>query len=239
MTPVFEEPLKAEMRGACEVALDQAGYEVVAKPVSFVLPASMGLKGALVGDIQSLDAAGNRTFYHLRPGAIDVLPQWLANLARASHLLREGEFYVVVQQSTPNLERSCRAAGAGLLHLTDTGEMDVLISYESVTPVDVGKATADRISKLRRQLDGKMKLVRDDISSRYQQVRSIVSTLDEPVADAYVTRVETDYRVLDDWGDTLSRELDSLNVESSEADFTAVEDLIVDGPKLPDEAESA
>jgi hypothetical protein len=237
VTPVFEEPMKAEMRGACEVALDQAGYEVVATPVRFILPAAMGLKGALVGDLQSLDGAGNRIFYHLRPGAIEVLPQWLANLARASHVLREGEFYVVVQETSPSLEKSCRAAGAGLLRLSDTGEMEMLIPYESVKPVDLTQQLAARTSKLRRLLDGKMKLVRDHISSRYQQVSAIVATLDEPVADAYVTRVEADYRLLDDWGDMISRELDALNAESPDSDISAVEELIAEGPRFPEAEE--
>jgi hypothetical protein len=230
MTEVFEEPAKTEMRGACEVAIDQAGYELVATPVRLALPSDSGLRGALIGDLQSTDATGERTFYYLRPGTSDALPKWLANIARASHGMRVGQVYVVVNEYTAAFAQSCKTAGAGLLRLNEDSVFEVVHDYYSLSPMDPAVDFSAKTALMRREMERKLELRRKEIEARYERVTHLVSDMDSAAADEYIGLVEREYKALDDWGFDLSRRLDELTTDSSPSVIASLQEAIDGGP---------
>src|SRR4051812_24700760 len=100
MTLPFEEPAKIEMRAACEVAIDQAGHQIVEKRVALAVE-DPGVEGRLKGDMQSLDSEGHRYCYYLRPRTGEALPEWLAKLASAAHGVPDIKLYIVVRDASP------------------------------------------------------------------------------------------------------------------------------------------
>jgi hypothetical protein len=229
---VFEEPSKSEMRAACEIAIDNAGFSLVANPIKVPLPAEMNLNGSLIGDLQSLDGEDNRTFYVLRATSIDALPKWVANHARASHMLKVGSFYVVVREYSPAFKQSCIAAGAGILRLNDENQFEVVADYDTVVPASVEETLARRVSTMRRSMERKLELKRGEIESKYQRVRLLVAEMDSVAADDYVGRVENEYKVLEDWATDVSGRLDAVGGNTSEATITALAETIQAGAIL-------
>ncbi|MFM9877215.1 MAG: hypothetical protein ACKVOG_05110 [Rhodoglobus sp.] len=225
---VFEDPVKAEMRAACEVAIDQAGYQVASSPVK--IPIVGGLMGSLVGDLQSLDANEQRTFYYVRPSGKEALPKWLANIARASHALNVGEVYVVVREYSTVLKQSCIAAGAGLLLLNEDSVFEVALRYTDVAPVDIAAAIDRRQTELRRSMERKLDLRRSDLEQRHHRVNQLVAEMDDEIREAYVDQVERKYKALEDWGEEVARRLDEVNSETSDTFLSGVEDTINKGP---------
>lgn len=232
--PVLEDPAKGELREACEVAIDQAGYELVSSMVR--VPLVSGLSGSLLGDLQSVDGTGRRTFYYLRAAPGDTLPKWLANLARESHELHAGDFYIVVRDYVPAFEQACIAAGAGLLVLTQDNAFQVVVNYADLTPHAVEAAFAAQIDELRRSLERKLELARGDVEQRYQRVKVLVSDMDHEFGEKYVEEVEREYKGLDDWSLDISRQLDGVAARPSAAALVSISEAIVRGPAVPGRA---
>lgn len=233
---VFEEPSKSEMRAACEVAIDQAGFQLAPSLVKVTLPSHSGLKGTLIGDLQSLDASENRTFYFLRATPIESLPKWLANLARASHSVGAGDFYIVVREFPPSFKLSCISSGAGLLRLSDDNQFEVVVSYNEVSPADADAALTEKLDDLRRTMERKMELESARIEQLYHRVSQLVSTMPSAVADNYRTSVEQQYKTLETWSMEMSRQLDNVSSATLPAAFAALEESILAGPTIQEEA---
>jgi len=232
---VYEEPTKAEMRGSCEIAIEQAGYEVAGTLERVVLPSELGLKGAIIGDLQGIDGNGRRVYYYIRPSVGDALPKWLANLARASHSVSSGDFYVVVRHYTAAFRQACVSAGSGLLQLTDDSTFDVIVDYEDVSPSGVETELAGQLSALRREMERKIELRRKDIEGRYQSVTRLVAEITN--GDAYVERVEMEYRELEEWGLDLSRRMDEASEDPSPGAIAAIREMVTRGPVPPESGE--
>ena len=228
----FEEPSKTEIRAACAIAIEQAGFEVSINPVSLQLPPSLNLKGTLTGDLQSVDASGNRKIYFVRPGVDDSLAKWLVNYARASHLIQQAELYVVVKEFSESFKESCISAGAGLLRLTDDGTFEVEVDWNDVSPIDISAELDQKTSDMRRAMEAKLKLGRGEIQERYQSVTKIVSIMDSKTGDKYISRVEQDYKSLDDWGLKISQQLDSITPDTTASALKSIQEAIEVGPVL-------
>ena len=152
MNTAYEDPIKTDMRVAAEIAIDQAGFTLVPEPVRVAVPADLKMVGSIVGDLQSLDGSGRRTFYYLRPTIDAAVPKWIANLARASHAIEAGSLYVVVAEVSSTFIDSCRDAGAGVLRLTDDGVFEVILDYSDTAPKSIEAAREIRITTLRRDI---------------------------------------------------------------------------------------
>lgn len=233
MITTFEEPAKTELRAACAVALDQAGYEVTPTLSRHPLPG--GLQGALEGDLQSLDGQDQRTFYYLRITMDDALPKWLANIARASHVVRAGEVYVVVRDFKPSLKTSCAGAGAGLLVITEDNKLEVVLRYAEVAPIDVEAVLAIRLDKMRRSMERKLDLAQTEIKSRHHLVSQLVSDMEPEAGDKYIRKLESEYRVAEDWADEVARRLDAITSETPSAEVDALEAMIARGPRVEED----
>ncbi|SMY02524.1 hypothetical protein [Brevibacterium aurantiacum] len=229
----FEDPAKTDLRAACEVAIDKAGYQIVSRRVKIPLPP--GLSGNLRGDLQSLDGQDNRTFYFVRPSPGDILPKWLANYARASHDLRVGGMYVVVDSYSSSFKKSCAASGAGLLLLSDDNEFDMVLTWDEQDPSKVEAELARQLSELRRAMERKLKLQTEVIEHRHRNVTSLVSDMKSESANSYLKRIEVEYKNVEDWGLEISVKLDSVTNANAAKSIPEIENLIDCGPLLLDE----
>ena len=146
LTTVFQEPAKTEMVSRCKIAIDLAGYDLVDPPVKVQLPDTSELQGVLKGDLQSLDGEMVRYCYYVRANEMPILPTWLANLAEVCHDISDTKFYIVVPETNPGFERSCKAAGAGLLLLSDDNEFQHVLNFDTTLPdaKEEGFAEADQ-----------------------------------------------------------------------------------------------
>ena len=117
MSKTFEDPRKTDLRERVTIAVEASGFQLLDEPALIAAPESAGLKGGILGDVQGLDADGVRHAFYVRLAWDKPVPEWIANLASLSHSLGDVQVHVVVEQISTNLERSCRACGAGLLQL--------------------------------------------------------------------------------------------------------------------------
>jgi len=229
----YEDPAKTNLRQATEVAIDQAGLQLVGTKVKVTLEKVPDLRGNLVGDIQSLNAQEERTFYFVRPGNADTLPKWLTNYARASHVVREGSLYVVVREYTQKFEAACRAAGAGLLRLTDDEELEEVVSYDSLVPAGSPAAVSEELSQLRRRMEGTTALRQSEHESRYARVSDLVAGMDGTSGDKYIEKMERSLRAVHDWSYEVSTMLDEAELEPTEGRLSQIRELVKAGPRDP------
>jgi hypothetical protein len=230
MNSPYEDPEKTKMRSAIAIAIDQAGFTYADEPLRVPLGQESGLFGSLLGDEQSVDNDGVRTFYYLRPGRDSAVPKWIANLARASHAAGAGRVYIVVTEYETALIESCKEVGAGLLKITDDSVFELIVDYEETAPRSLEEARENRITVMRRDMERRFELERTDIDARHSQSASIIAGMDGDAADRYMNQFDAEHRNLDDWGDDMSRRLDALGARSTQAEITEVEVLIQAGP---------
>ncbi|MCZ7589943.1 MAG: hypothetical protein M5U27_14015 [Gaiella sp.] len=235
MADPFEEPAKTEMRASCEIAIDQAGHERVEKPLTVDLPTGSSLRGRLKGDLQSLDGEGSRYCYYLRPRAGDALPEWLANLAMAAHELADIKVYVVVNEATPLFERSCKAAGAGLLLINDDNEFERVLDFDTTLPEMLEADLKSKIDGARRALEAKLDLNRNDLRGRFERVGELTRGMDPAVADKYQENVERQYKIWTEWGDRTSARLDAALAARDLHDLEVIAQVIDEGPVLDED----
>ncbi|MCM6764338.1 hypothetical protein NB037_18130 [Rathayibacter sp. ZW T2_19] len=215
------------------MAVDQAGFTLVDVLERIPLPPDSQIVGSLLGDLQSVDATGTRTFYYLRPGEDTVLPKWIANLARASHALAAGHVYVVVSSYADELVRSCTDAGAGLLRLSEDGVFEMVVDYTETAPKSLEDATSDRITAIRRSMERRLEMIKVDIDARVSASASILSGMENDAAEQYLNKFEAEYRAMDSWGTDMSKRLDGLGGRSTPAEIAEVADLVDEGPRVP------
>ncbi|WP_402844655.1 hypothetical protein [Microbacterium sp. GXS0129] len=227
----FEEPAKTELRAACEVAIDQAGYAVATTLQRVPLP---GLNGVLKGEVQSLNADGERTFYYVRTVAQDAVPKWLANIARASHELHAGEMYIVVREYSAQFMQSCIAAGAGLLLLNEDLVFEVVVPWAESSPQELEAALTEEINQLRRSMERKLKLTTDALTARYERTTGLVADMEDLVAASYISKVESEFKAADDWSIEISRLLDGVTSKDDATTLARVRELIEAGPASSD-----
>ncbi len=235
MADPFEEPAKTRMRSACEIAIDQAGHELVAKPAAVSLPEGTAIRGRLKGDLQSIDGDGNRYCYYLRPHAGDTLPEWLANLAVAAHDVPGAKLYVVVEEASPALEKASKTAGAGLLILNEDAELEMVLDFDKTLPEAMTEEFRGEIERVRRSLETKVDLNQTNIRARFERIGDLTQGMAEDVAEKYSEGVERQYRIWTDWGHTLSEALDRALADRSLERLAEIERDIEAGPVLDED----
>ena len=208
MAAPFEEPAKIELKARCEIAIDQAGFDLVEKVTRVELPADAEVQGALKGDLQSLDGEGQRYCYYVRPNPPEVLPEWLAKLATAAHHVANVKFYLVVPAVNDSLRASCESAGAGLLMLNEDEEFEHVLDFDELMPTVPDEVVAEQVRGLRRRLEAKLDLDQNAIQSKIESVSRETRGMDEKTAAGYREKLERDYRELGEWAANISEVLD-------------------------------
>ena len=158
MPQALEDPRKTDMRERCVMAIDAAGYELVSEPASLRLEDE--LEWAVKGDLQSLDGEEVRHAYYLRPDSAKPAPQWLVTIAAAVRDRTDLEVFIVVNQVSSTLEKSCRASGVGLLRLTDDNTFELIVDPASFDPAAVQAELKERIRDARRRMETKLGQIR-------------------------------------------------------------------------------
>lgn len=227
MSELFEDPRKTEMRARAEIAIDAAGYELVAEPVTYALGG--GLNGSLKGDLQSLDGNEVRYAYYLRPDPRKAVPQWLVNLARAAGDHGEVRMFLVVTERHGTLERSCRSARVGLLLLTADNTFDMLVDPDENAAEEQAAEISRKAREARRRMETKLQLNTRSIGDNYAKVNEITTGMPTELRDKYIDNVEHSATLWDEWGQRVSTMLDEAAANGDEVILTAAERLIEQG----------
>ncbi len=234
ITP-FEEPAKTEIVSRCKIAIDLAGHDLVDTPAKVQLPETSELRGVLKGDLQSLDGEGVRYCYYVRPNEVSSLPTWLANLAGVCHEILDTKFYIVVPETNPSFERSCKAAGAGLLLLSDDNEFQHVLNFDTTLPEAAGERFAEEIKELRADFFSKLSLHQGKLQSRFESIGGLTAGMSDERASSYSEGVERLHRQWNRWGEEIAKELDRVLGEKDIARLSDLREAIDSGPLLDED----
>jgi hypothetical protein len=225
----YEDPRKSEMRERCWVALDEAGYDVEPEPEPIEIPPESGLRGRIVADLVTVNGAGDRSAYCLRTSSVKPLPQWLANWSRATKQMDRLDLYIVIEEApSPELRRSCEAAGAGILLLRLEG-LEVVLGAGAI-PEDVAKEECrQRMVVLRRRLENKLHLQLEAIDANYNEARVITARFPDELEDDYINRIETSGVEWRQWAEELSERLDAMSADCDDGELDLIEQALERG----------
>jgi hypothetical protein len=226
----FEDPRKTELRERCWVALDEAGYDVEPEPDPIEIPPETGLQGQIVPDLISTNGTGHRSVYCVRTTSVKPLPQWLANWSRATNTMDRLDLYVVIEEiPSPELVKSCEAAGAGILLLRLEGIEVVLTA--GVVPEDIARQECrKKIATLRRRLENKLHLQLEAIDANFTEASTLTAKFPDDVEDEYINRIEASGVEWRQWADDLSERLDAEAADCAEDALAAIEVALERGP---------
>ncbi len=227
----FEEPRKRDLRERAAIALDAAGYEVAEQIEPIDPPPELALQGKILGDLQARDQEDARYVVFVRTDPRRPVPQWIANSARAAHRLEAVYVYVIAEESTPALEQSARACGAGLLILPNPGTLTEVIDPRVVDPAIENQALAARAKRLRRRLETKLELLQASSEEDFAQVGQITAPMPQDVGGGYLSTVEEEAVRFREWGEEMSLELDRVAADPSPSALGEVERAIELGPQ--------
>jgi hypothetical protein len=227
MPEPFEDPRKTDMRARSEIAVDASGHELVNKPVSFAIGGD--LKGAIKGDLQSLDGNEVRYVYYLRPEVKRPVPQWLVNLAAAAREQDHLKLYAVVTVVTEAFEKSCRAGRVALLRLTDENTFEMIVDADELDSAEIAAQLKAEIRTLRRRMEKKLALNQGSIESSYSKVNELTRGMEADARDNYINAVERAANRWDDWGARISSMLDEAAGTGDEGLIKTAERLIEEG----------
>jgi hypothetical protein len=232
MAEPFEDPRKAELRARCEVAIDAAGYELVGTLVSF--PFIGTLKGAIKGDLQSIDGESIRYVYYLRPAGKKALPQWLISAAESARRYPEIRLFVVSEEVGELLERSCASQGMGLLKVTEDNTFEMLVNPVEFEEEQTAKEFAERVTAARRQMERKLRLKTKALTDDYGTVATLTEGMPARTRDQYIEDVEGAVALWEEWGRQISELLDAAAAFKNSPQLLAAQELIEAGISDPD-----
>jgi hypothetical protein len=232
MRAPFEDPRKADLRKRAMVALEASGHQIIDDPAPILLPPEIGLKGAIAGDIRTSDSDGVVYAHYVRTEASRPLPQWLANLATASHQLPNIRVFVIVQESTLVVEQSCRACGAGLLVVVDDSDyrLDMRVDPAEFSPEATRDKIHNQISAVRRRLETRLDLEMAAAKSRYTETTAAVIGMPADTAEIYLARAEGRATEVRAWADDLSVRLDAVTTSGDSSQLDSIARLVDRGP---------
>lgn len=223
------------MVNRCKIAIDLAGYELVETPVKVQLPETSELEGVLKGDLQSLDGEGVRYCYYVRANELSTLPTWLANLAEVCHEIPDTKCYVVVPETNPNFERSCKVAGSGLLLLSEDNEFQHVLNFDTTLPEAMDELYTEEIKSLRAMLMSKLDLHLGELQTRFERIGDLTAGMSEKRAASYKEGVERLHRQWSEWGEQIGRDLDHLRGERNVERLSEMRAVIEEGPLLDED----
>jgi hypothetical protein len=187
------------------------------------------LRGAIKGDLQSLDGAEHRYCYYLRPDGKRAIPQWLANFSAAARDLDDLDVFVVVTEVSATLERSCRAAGVGLLRLTDEDTFEMVVSPSEAAALAAVAQVTETAKDARRRMENKLELNLNAISDNFSKVNEITAGMTSQRRDHYIEAVEQASARWTEWGERISTMIDEAAATGDQDLLNAAIRLIEEG----------
>jgi hypothetical protein len=218
----FEDPRKTELRERVSAAIDAAGYELI-EPRPIKLPPELQLKGAIIGDIQSIDGDQVVHAFYVRTEWNRAVPQWLANLSLAAHKMRGVKVYIVVEQVSSTIERTCRASGTGLLRIGGTHPyaLEQIVNPDEYSAETQTEIHREEVRKLRRLLEGKLTMNLRAVGDNYAKVQELTQGMTPDRRDFYISTVEDTDKRWREWGVRISERLDELSGTPDEEELRA------------------
>jgi len=231
----FEDPAKTALVERCRVAVESAAYTLAENLQRLEMPADLELRGVVQGDVQSLDGAGVRFIYVVRPGVPDKLPIWIANWARACHMMTDVRLYVVVEDHQAEFATACVKAGAGLLVINSADQFELVHDFEGNLPEDLDKEFERRARELRKTMSTKQELNLTMVKEKFSKVGTLTADFNEQMADSYKELIEREHEAWVNWGEEIGNALDDALTERSQDRLGEVEEMIIQGiPRLED-----
>lgn len=221
----YESPAKTEMRSRCEVAVDQAGHQLVTNPVAIELP-DANIRGRLRGDLQSLDDNGVRYCYYVRTTVDDRLPQWLVDFGQHVRRVPNTKLLVVCTEASAELEQSYISAGIGLVVLTDDNRFEQIVNFDDVLPEALSEDVKARLGELRRALDRKLDVQRGSLTNRIGDVNELTQGMTDEMITNFLSTLETRLKRVDEWAEQIAKELDGLAADFSETEYQRIKTAI-------------
>jgi len=235
MVAPYEDPRKSSMRTLLSVALDIAGIEEV-EPEPIPVPDDVSSFGKILGDAHSVADGDVRTIYILRPDPSKPLPGWAVQFARAAHQIDNLRIVVVVDHMTVVIEKTCRAAGVGLLLLDESATLTIYIDPEDIDPAQIEKDCLDQVRDLRRRLDKKVGLIEAETAKRFADTTELTSNMSDEMQKQYIGYIEAEAERADDWARGISELLDKAETECVPGELEDVSEALLNGPPRVHEA---
>lgn len=231
MTAPFEDPAKTQLVGRARVAIEKLGQVLIDPPEPIDLP---GHAARLKGDAQSSDSSDRKRSYFCVPYAARVLPGWIATYARSARELENVGVYVVLDGAAydPEIEASSKAAGAGLLVVTQDDDFDVKFDFFAILPAELAAAFAEAVFQARRSLDARLDNERAAITQRREVIVELTAQMDDAKAERYRAALEADSQRVSEWAEGLAEQLDKVTATMDAGALDAVRDAIAAGPVL-------
>jgi hypothetical protein len=182
------------------------------------VPEASRLKGGIIGDVQAMDSDGTRHAFYVMTVGDKAVPQWIANLAVAAHSMHGIRVHIVVEQSSAILERSCRAAGAGLLELVTEGDYQLrtIVDGKEYSPEARSADVATKVKALRRRIETKMDANVKALTDKYGKVGEYTRGMPQPRQEEYAEAIEGEIRRWREWGERLTALLDEATATLDE-----------------------
>lgn len=79
-------------------------------------------------------------------------------------------------------------------------------------------------------MERKIDMARTDIEARFGQSAAIIAEMEGEAGDRYVGKFDAEYRMLEEWGASVSRRLDSLGSQAAADEIAEVERIVNLGP---------
>jgi len=225
----FEDKEKWELRHRCRRAIDSAGYTLVDPPARIEIPQKYNLHGALTGDLQARDSDDRLILFYLRTPNQKTIPGWLQNLARAALEIEGVDLYVVVDQVSPALRRSCKASGAGLLELGESMDFSLVLAPDRERISASADEVAEKVRILRRKLEERIKATEIGLEQDLATIHQLIRGMDKKKQNEYQAYVKEEWNRLQEWKDDISTRLDTAQASPENSNLTAIESDIERG----------
>jgi hypothetical protein len=133
--------------------------------------------------------------------------------------------HVIVDEVSSIMERTCRAAGSGLLRLdtTDPYRLDQIVSPDEYSAIAQAHAYRDKVKELRRRLERKLDMNLGTVNENYANVQTLTQGWSPQRRDHYISSVEEADTRWREWGDRMSTKLDELGSGGSEEALRLIE----------------
>jgi hypothetical protein len=167
----------------------------------------------------------------LRVDPAKPIPQWIASFARAAQELEDVRVYVVAADPSDETARSCRAAGAGLISVTNEQACTLVVDPSEFEADGLRDAILIKARSIRKRLTTKYELTRNALEANYttadQITRRSGRTADRGV---FLEGIEEAYERLRDWEQEIAGRLDAVVVSLDQDELRSIEQLLQAGP---------
>src|SRR5262249_39752559 len=147
-----------------------------------------------------------------------------------AHSLNDTCLFVVTGEASPDFERACKAAGAGLLVINDDNEFSLVIDFAATLPAPMEQEFQQNVQAARRHMELLLETSRDDLRIRREKVAEHTRGMPDKLVDEYLDNIERQVKIWEAWVGRISRRLDDVLAARDEAGLGQINIEIDEGP---------